>query len=409
MREGYKSTKYGLIPDDWSIRSIDEFVVSNSYGPRFSAKLYNKNGNCKVIRGTDVIKNGKVRYDGIPLAKITKDVLDKHQLVKEDLVVVTTADCGVSFVFESAGIFMPSAYMVRLRFNNLINTYFVNRFFETPIIMKQVESHIRRGTIANLPGSDLLKFKLFYPPLPEQKKIATILSSVDNHIDEVDGMIEDLKELKKGLMQKLLTEGIGHTEFKESTVGRIPAEWEVKPLDTVSKIIMGQSPKSESYNEEGSGLPLIQGNADCKNRRTIPRIFTSQITKVCDVDDIIMTVRAPVGAISKCNHNACIGRGVCAIRVNNSNSGEFIYQYLINFEDKWSKLAQGSTFNAVNTNDVKTLMVPVPCLVEQKKIALILSELDSRIEIYNVELTDLSKLKKALMQQLLTGKTRVKV
>ncbi|TCO70667.1 restriction endonuclease subunit S [Marinisporobacter balticus] len=293
--------------------------------------------------------------------------------------------------------------------NNLISEY-LYQFISLNTFKIRGEANMTGSAGQKRVSTEFLKsYQLQFPPLPEQKKIATILSSVDKHIDEVDGMIEDLKELKKGLMQKLLTEGIGHTEFKDSEVGRIPVAWEVKQLDNASKIIMGQSPKSESYNEEGIGLPLIQGNADCKHRKTVPRVFTSQITKLCDVGDIIMTVRAPVGAISKCNHNACIGRGVCAIRVNASNSGEFIYQYLINFEDNWSKLAQGSTFTAINSNDVKTLMIPVPQINEQSKIASILSSVDNRIEIYEKEKEDLTQLKKALMQQLLTGKTRVKI
>ena len=101
-------------------------------------------------------------------------------------------------------------------------------------------------------------------------------------------------------------------------------EWEEKRLGEVSEIIMGQSPSSSKYNENFNGLPLIQGNADCKNRKVFPRIYTTEITKESFPNDIIMTVRAPVGAISLSNIHSCIGRGVCAIR----NASNFIYHYL---------------------------------------------------------------------------------
>ncbi len=93
-------------------------------------------------------------------------------------------------------------------------------------------------------------------------------------------------------------------------------EWEEKRLENIAEVLVGQSPPSESYNNLGLGKYLIQGNADISNRKTNPRTFTSQPTKLCNVGDIIMNVRAPVGTIPKSLHNACIGRGVCSIQIN---------------------------------------------------------------------------------------------
>jgi type I restriction enzyme S subunit len=107
-------------------------------------------------------------------------------------------------------------------------------------------------------------------------------------------------------------------------IRKIPEGWEEKELIKVATIKMGQSPSSDNYNDEGRGVYLIQGNADCNNRKTSPRVWTTQITKTCDIGDIIMTVRAPVGAISKCLHYACIGRGVCSIKFTNNNDYRII-------------------------------------------------------------------------------------
>jgi len=153
---------------------------------------------------------------------------------------------------------------------------------------------------------------------------------------------------------------------------------------------------------------LVQGNADIKSRITKPRIYTSQITKISEVDDIIMTVRAPVGAIAKSNIKSCIGRGVCALRVK-SIDNEFLYQMLIEKETSWIRLEQGSTFSAVNSKDIKTFKIAFPSLPEQQKIAAILSEADAKIEKEQTQKAQLEQLKKGLMQQLLTGKKRVKV
>ena len=208
-------------------------------------------------------------------------------------------------------------------------------------------------------------------------------------------------------MQKLFSEGIGHTQFKDTKIGRIPKDWEVRTLNEVCLIIMGQSPSSSAYNEDEKGLPLVQGNADIKRRVTTPRIHTSQITKICESGDVIMTVRAPVGAIAKSNVKCCIGRGVCAFRVKNIDS-EFLYQCLLGKEKAWVRLEQGSTFTAVNSKDIKHFKIPLPTLLEQQKIADILSEADAKIEKEEQEKAELEQLKKGLMQQLLTGQKRVK-
>ncbi|MFN8288743.1 MAG: restriction endonuclease subunit S [Chitinophagaceae bacterium] len=181
----------------------------------------------------------------------------------------------------------------------------------------------------------------------------------------------------------------------------IPAEWSVRPLGSLAEIIMGQSPSSSSYNTEGVGKLLIQGNADIADRKSNPRVWTSEVTKECELGDIIMTVRAPVGAIAKALHSACIGRGVCAIRSDEVNM-EFLYQFLINYESDWKSLEQGSTFTAVNGKDIRNLKVVLPTNEEQQKIAEILSTVDEKIEVIEEKISITQDFKRGLMQRLLT-------
>ncbi|MGL5149015.1 MAG: restriction endonuclease subunit S [Clostridium sp.] len=184
-------------------------------------------------------------------------------------------------------------------------------------------------------------------------------------------------------------------------------EWEEKELGKICDVIMGQSPNSLAYNENLDGLPLIQGNADCKKRKIIPRLYTSEITKESLPKDIIMSVRAPAGTIAKSDIHSCIGRGVCAIR-NKFENQEYVYQYLINYEDKWSKYSQGSTFDSINSTDVKGLDIFIPSLPEQEKIALFLSEVDIKIEKLEKKKELLSQYKKGMMQKLFSQKLRFK-
>jgi type I restriction enzyme S subunit len=151
--------------------------------------------------------------------------------------------------------------------------------------------------------------------------------------------------------------------YKMSEVGVIPEEWEVKQLGEMAKIIMGQSPKSVFYNTNGDGLPLIQGNADIENRKTIIRTFTSLITKKGKSGDIIMSVRAPVGEIARATFDCCLGRGVCAVSYKN----DYLYHYLIHFEKFWTKLSKGSTFDSINSKEVNELEIALPKSDEEQQ------------------------------------------
>lgn len=251
------------------------------------------------------------------------------------------------------------------------------------------------------------KWDFNLPPLPEQRKIAQILSTWDRGIATTEKLIDASKQQKKALMQKLLT---GKKRLIDPETGKaFQGDWEEVKLNQIANITMGSSPKSESYNEVGIGLPLLQGNADIKSRKSAPRIYTSQITKECNVNDILLSVRAPVGTVAKSLHNACIGRGIASIQAKKNIVQEFVYQWLLAFEPKWERFSQGSTFEAVNSNDIKTLQISLPVFQEQQKIASVLTAADKEIELLEAKLAHLKQEKKALMQQLLTGKRRVNI
>ncbi|ENC0781636.1 TPA: restriction endonuclease subunit S [Escherichia coli] len=250
------------------------------------------------------------------------------------------------------------------------------------------------------------KLRIAVPPFDEQKKIAQILSTWDKAISVTEKLLTNSQQQKKALMQQLLT---GKKRLLDENGVRFSGEWCTCTLSEVAHIIMGSSPKSEAYNDNGLGLPLIQGNADIKCRVSCPRVYTSDITKECTPGDILLSVRAPVGTVALSQHKACIGRGISAIKSKRKMSQSFLYQWFLWFEPKWCYLSQGSTFESINSDDIKTLKLSVPNFEEQQKIAAVLSAADVEISTLEKKLACLKDEKKALMQQLLTGKRRVKV
>ena len=170
-------------------------------------------------------------------------------------------------------------------------------------------------------------------------------------------------------------------------------EWKENKLHDIAKITMGQSPHSENYTNDSNDTLLIQGNADLCNGKVIPRLFTKQITKTCDKEDIIMTVRAPVGDIAISDYYACIGRGVCSIK-----SSKFIYHYLDYLKEKgyWKKISKGSTIDSITSDNIKSLVIKTPSKKEQEKIIKIIDLINKKIELQTKKIEALKLFKKGL-------------
>lgn len=174
-------------------------------------------------------------------------------------------------------------------------------------------------------------------------------------------------------------------------------EWQETKLCDIAKITMGQSPNSENYTNDSNDTLLIQGNADLNNGKVIPRLFTKQITKTCDRNDIIMTVRAPVGDIAISEYNACIGRGVCSIK-----SSKFVYHYLdyLKMKDYWKKISKGSTIDSITSDDIKSLLIKTPNKKEEEKIIKTVDLINKKIELQSKKIEDLKLFKKGLFDKL---------
>lgn len=160
---------------------------------------------------------------------------------------------------------------------------------------------------------------------------------------------------------------------------------------------MGQSPAGSTYSDVPSDYILVQGNADLENGWVKPRVWTTQITKQAYIGDLIMSVRAPAGAMGKTSYNAVIGRGVAAIKGN-----EFIYQLLVKMDKEgyWKKDSTGSTFESLNSESIKNAEIKLPSNEEQTVIGTYFEQLDHLITLHQRKCDGLKKLKKYMLQNM---------
>ncbi|MCO7181208.1 restriction endonuclease subunit S [Lactococcus formosensis] len=248
---------------------------------------------------------------------------------------------------------------------------------------------------ANLNLAKLKEMSLNVPKLKEQQKIGSFFKQLDDTIALHQRKLDKLKQLKQGYLQKLFPNlGENIPKFRFAYFEDV---WEQRKLSEIVKITMGQSPNSENYTTNPDDYILVQGNADMKNGRVFPRVWTTQITKIAEKNDLILSVRAPVGDIGKTDYNVVLGRGVAAIKGN-----EFIFQLLGKMKQNgyWTKLSTGSTFESINSVDIKNAQILLPSGKEQIQIGYFFQLLDNTIFLHQSKLDKLKTIKKSLLQKM---------
>jgi type I restriction enzyme S subunit len=255
------------------------------------------------------------------------------------------------------------------------------------------------------------------PPPTEQRKIGEILSAVDNAIDKTDAVIEKIKELKKGLMQTLLTKGIQKgkfktRDFKDTEIGRIPKEWEVVALSKIGDIATGTTPSTKVKEFWGDGYPFVTPTDFSESKyvyNTARAVTQSGANKgrIIPKNSIMVVCIASVGKVSMASSDCITNQQINSIICNDTINPHYVY-YVISFRSNLLKsLAGSSAVPIIKKSLFEQIKLPLPSLPEQKEIAEVLSTVDDEISHEEVHKYQLEQMKQALMHVLLTGKVRV--
>lgn len=401
------------IPSDWGLKrlgAIFEYVNK-------------KNSNREETNILSLMKDiGVIPYsEKGAVGNNASESIERYFLVEPNDIVMNSMNVIIGSVGKSNyfGCLSQVYHVLRVRekddsFVDYYDYLFATRDFQRKLVGygNGILEHRMR-----IPMSKLKTVLLPKPLFIEQQAIANFLDDKTQKIDELINLqetaIERLEEYKQSVITEAVTKGLdSNIEMKDSGIewiGKIPKNWKLSRLKYSYKIIMGQSPSSSSYNDLEVGLPFLGGNADVLDRESKPRFYTSEITKICQIGDILMSVRAPVGTISKSKHKACIGRGLCAIRSKDFNN--YLYYYMVFLENKWNSFITGTTFDSINQKDVKEMY----CISLNEETRLNISnyldkkteEINQLISIKKNKIEKLNEYKKSLIYEAVTGKIEV--
>ena len=307
-----------------------------------------------------------------------------------DILISASGSIGRTVVYNGEDAYYQDSNIVWLNHNGQIDNSFLLQFYN------QVKwAGLEGSTIKRLYNKNILETNIALPKIEEQRLIGKFFKLVDSSITLHQRKLDNLKLKKKALLQKLFPKN--GERYPELRFPGFTDAWEQRKLSDITEIVMGQSPSSKNYTDNPNDNILVQGNADLKDGKVVPRLWTKEITKTIDKDGIILTVRAPVGDVARTDYKVVLGRGVAGIKGN-----DYIFQFLQKLQNNryWVSLSSGSTFESINSNDIKDLFIDIPSIEEQTKISMLLNNINSIITLHQRKLDHLKLQKKALLQQM---------
>ncbi|MDF4613047.1 restriction endonuclease subunit S [Vibrio parahaemolyticus] len=293
-------------------------------------------------------------------------------------------------------------------------------FFKTPKgkYLLELASPGGAGRNKTLGQKEFDRLELVLPPVPEQRKIAQILSTWDKAIATTEKLIDASKQQKKALMQQLLT---GKKRLIDPETGKaFEGEWETGQFDKLFNIEIGGTPSrsNETYwddkletNNNWLSIADLKGKSISHTKERISDLGVAKSNvSLIPKGTIVMSFKLTIGRRAFLNIDTYTNEAICALLIKDKDKldNNYLYQALeiVDFEQEIDQAVKGKTLNKAKLKRLKLLM---PSVKEQQKIASVLTAADNEVELLEAKLAHLKQEKKALMQQLLTGKRRVKV
>lgn len=410
IKDGYKKTSIGYIPLDWEVKKFKDITAILRCGLASTPK-YVEDG--VPFLSAQNVKNGKLNLDKYKCIsnelheKLTKNT--KPQ--KNDILMTRVGNVGDAALVDIDWEFSVYVSLTHIRMKEGYDSQFFTQLLNSSFIKRRsLQTQYKGGGVANLNVKVVEEFDMPIPPLKEQQKIAEILSSVDAAIEKTEQVIAKTEEVKKGLMQQLLTKGIGHTEFKQTTIGEIPVEWEaIKAKDIFSNVSI-----KNNYNEELLSVTQENGvvpRKDLESRVTMPEGSVKSY-KLVVPGDFIISLRSFQGGLELSKIRGIVSPAYTILQSQIEIDEEYFKYFFksMGFINRLNSAVIGiRDGKQISYSVFSDLYFPIPPLNEQRRISNILNNIDKRLDIEKGYLNQQQQIKQGLMQQLLTGKTRVKI
>ncbi|MDV2080369.1 restriction endonuclease subunit S [Marinobacter xestospongiae] len=411
-----------MVPENWSATTLGAITKESAFGPRFSSDLYSVDGNVGTIRTTDLDDEGNINYDTIPYARLPSG-FESHYLDDGDLLITRSGSCGIPCIFESQDKpIVAGAFLIRFVLKENTDVKYVHALLKSDKLQRKIQNLASGGVQKNLSGTNLKKLEFVLPPLPEQKKIAQILSTWDQAITATERLLENSQQRKKGLMQQLLTgkrrlvRSNTTLTTKKTRTGELPGDWAYPKIAQICHQVTDKNIDDQQYpvlacsKHYGfvDSLKYFKKRVyskDLTGYRVIPRGCIGFPANHVEEGSIGLQNLYDYGLVSP----------IYVVARPDSQKVNVDYLYAVLKTDHYRQIFSAATNASVDRRgslrwkEFSQIHVPLPPLPEQNQIAEVLKLATKEIASLETALDLLKQEKKALMQQLLTGKRRVNV
>jgi len=398
-------------------------IAVTQTGP-FGSQLHEED---YVNNGTPIVTVEHLGDLGFSLIKlplvsdVDKTRLKKYILKEGDIVFSRVGSIDrCTYVSKKEEGWLFSGRCLRVRFNEKADARFISFYFRQKYFKEMMLNISVGATMPSLNTALMDNILLFLPSKETQQKVASVLSSIDSKIELNNRINTELETMAKTLYdywfvqfdfpdangKPYKTSG-GKMVWNKELKREIPERWKVLDLHEIAKCIMGQSPKGESYNQNYIGTPLLNGPADYENGALKGRTYTTEPTRLCQKDDLVLCIRATIGNLVYSEQEFCLGRGVAAVRPNEKRISELVYFLLLQEIERFKIQATGSIIVGITKDD----LIESKCLIPDDELIdtfhkLIKPQFD-KIRINIKENQKLTELRDWLLPMLMNGQVKV--
>ncbi len=297
---------------------------------------------------------------------------------------------------------IDTTYYVKIKGDDDIVFWY---YFLRTLGLNQMNSH---SAVPGLNRDNVYEITALLPFLPEQHAIAKILSDLDEKIELNHQMNKTLEAIAQALFKRWFVDFEFPGYEKTKIVNGLPGEWKEGILIDVCDIVMGQSPPGKTYNESGTGVVFYQGNRDFGFRFPTPRVYCTDPTRIAEAGDVLISVRAPVGALNITLERCAIGRGVAALRMKQYSNG-FLFYFLSTRQDLWDRFnSEGTVFGCLNKTEFQKVGLIIPSDAVMEQFDVVIKPVEAMIRKNEIENRLLIEIRDSLLPRLMSGKMRLK-
>ena len=381
-------------------------VASFQNGYAFKSKDFVQDGKYKIIKIKE-LKNGKVRFfnDSASVNVDDERIIEKYIVEKGDVLFALTGDpvnknnplswVGRVSVYEDDQLVLLNQRVCKLIPKKRLNAKYIYYYFRVFNNFYALAS-IAKGSAsqANISTKDIEAMEITLPSLNIQNKIVSVLDSIEEKINQNNKINKNLEQQAQAIYQQMF-------------IGNASSDWAKGTLSDIADITMGQSPSSSSYNEDGNGTIFFQGRAEFGFRFPTVRLYTTEPKRIACANDILMSVRAPVGDLNVAHTNCCIGRGLAAIHSKNNRQSFVLYTMLSLKKQLDVFNGEGTVFGSINRISLNEMPLLIASSEKIDEFEALVAPMDAAVRNNYDEICRLEQLRDTLLPKLMSGELDV--